>query len=206
LNERLIREFESQEEDLSEDDVKVSWECLRRMENGNERWMAFYNCGSESGARSVHPSLCGAYEGSQQHKHLQFIPLPQVDEFSPFPDFLVPDRKYDTAIPFQHFIAPLSETTPPKTVYKAYKHLLEEIHSRDGTRSSYNFVMTTHWVFVSPRSKGDYIYGDYKIGVNSTGIVGLLLTRSEEESEFLERVGPLSILSALGKPWPTSSS
>jgi ATP adenylyltransferase/5',5'''-P-1,P-4-tetraphosphate phosphorylase II len=191
---------------LNEDDVRVSWECLRKMERGNERWMAFYNCGGESGARSFLPSLDRAYEGSQQHKHLQFIPLPPVDEFSPFPDSLVPDRKYDTTIPFQHFIASVPENTPPETVYKVYKDLLQEIHSRDGERSSYNFVMTTHWFFVSPRSKGDYIDGEHKIGVNSTGMVGLLLTRSEDESDFLEGVGPLSILAALGKPWPTSSS
>lgn len=145
-----------------------------------------------------------AYEGSQQHKHLQFIPLPPVEEFSPFPDSLVPDRTYDTTIPFQHFIAPLSKNAPSTTVYKAYRDLLKKMRSGGGKRSSYNFVMTTDWVFVSPRSKGDYIDGDHKIGVNSTGMVGLLLTKSEEESEFLERVGPLSILTELGKPWPSS--
>jgi ATP adenylyltransferase/5',5'''-P-1,P-4-tetraphosphate phosphorylase II len=52
-----MREFKSQKEDLSEDDVNVSWECLRRMERRNERWMAFYNCGDESGARFLPPSL-----------------------------------------------------------------------------------------------------------------------------------------------------
>ena len=46
-----MQEFESQEEDLTEDDVCVTWECLKSMEMGNERWLAFYNCGGESGAR-----------------------------------------------------------------------------------------------------------------------------------------------------------
>lgn len=67
---------------------------------------------------------------------------------------------------------------------------------------SYNFVMTTDWMFVSPRSKDDFIEDGYKIAVNSTGMVGLLLTKSQEESDFIERVGPLTILSNVGVLWP----
>lgn len=67
---------------------------------------------------------------------------------------------------------------------------------------SYNFAMTTEWMFLSPRLQGDYVGEGYKIGVNSTGMIGLLLTKSEEESKFLERIGLLTILSSVGKPWP----
>jgi ATP adenylyltransferase/5',5'''-P-1,P-4-tetraphosphate phosphorylase II len=76
---------------------------------------------------------------------------------------------------------------------------------RDDSNLSYNFVMTTDWMFVSPRDKDDYRGQDHKIAVNSTGMVGLLLTKSTEESEFLERVGPSSILATVGKPWPQTT-
>lgn len=72
--------------------------------------------------------------------------------------------------------------------------------SEDGN-VSYNFVMTTQWMFISPREKDDYRGEQYKIAVNSTGMVGLLLTKSPEESEFLERVGPATILGQVGKSW-----
>jgi ATP adenylyltransferase/5',5'''-P-1,P-4-tetraphosphate phosphorylase II len=77
---------------------------------------------------------------------------------------------------------------------------------RDNNNPSYNFVMTTDWMFVSPRDKGDYFGDDHKIAVNSTGMVGLLLTKSPEESEFLERVGPSTILAAVGKPWASKNT
>jgi ATP adenylyltransferase/5',5'''-P-1,P-4-tetraphosphate phosphorylase II len=66
--------------------------------------------------------------------------------------------------------------------------------------------MTTDWMFVSPRDKDDYRGEDHKIAVNSTGMVGLLLTKSPEESEFLERVGPSTILAAVGKPWASNNT
>ena len=69
-------------------------------------------------------------------------------------------------------------------------------------KQSYNFTMTTEWMFISPRLKDNYIGEGYKIGVNSTGMIGLLLTKSEEESKFIETIGPLKILSYVGKPWP----
>ena len=44
-------EFESQADDLSLEDIWVTWECLMKMQQDNERWLAFYNCGEASGAR-----------------------------------------------------------------------------------------------------------------------------------------------------------
>ena len=67
---------------------------------------------------------------------------------------------------------------------------------------SYNFVMTTEWMYICPRSNDDYHGEGYIISVNSTGMVGLFLTKSEEESAFLERIGALTVLTQVGKPWP----
>ena len=44
-------EFESQKNDLTEDDIDVTKECLMAMNSDKERWLAFYNCGEHSGAR-----------------------------------------------------------------------------------------------------------------------------------------------------------
>ena len=66
--------------------------------------------------------------------------------------------------------------------------------------------MTTEWIFVAPRRKDDYQHEGYKIGVNSTGMVGLLLTKSDEETAFVEKIGPLAILADVGSPWPTTPS
>jgi ATP adenylyltransferase/5',5'''-P-1,P-4-tetraphosphate phosphorylase II len=62
--------------------------------------------------------------------------------------------------------------------------------------------MTTQWMFISPRSKADYEGQGHKIGINSTGMIGLLLTKSQEELEFVGKKGPIIILSEVGIPWP----
>ena len=140
---------------------------------------------------------------SQKHKHVQFIPLPPRDEFSPFPDDLV--RRHvdnDMTIPFQHYVSALPENKTSETLYRSYRRLLWDT-KRDNQEDdlSYNFVMTTEWIFISPRSKDDFIDQGQRIAVNSTGMVGLLLTKSEEQTEFVERVGPINILAHVGKPW-----
>jgi len=43
-------EFESQMDNLNVEDINVTWECLTRMQQDHERWLAFYNCGEVSGA------------------------------------------------------------------------------------------------------------------------------------------------------------
>ena len=65
--------------------------------------------------------------------------------------------------------------------------------------------MTVDWLFVAPRTKDEYIHEGHKIGVNSTGMVGLLLTKSDEETAFIEKVGPLAVLADVGSPWSVSS-
>jgi len=65
--------------------------------------------------------------------------------------------------------------------------------------------MTTEWMFISPRIKEDYVDQGYTINVNSTGMVGLLLTKSEQESAFVENIGPITILAQVSKPWPQTT-
>jgi ATP adenylyltransferase/5',5'''-P-1,P-4-tetraphosphate phosphorylase II len=79
--------------------------------------------------------------------------------------------------------------------------LLSQANPEKVSHVSYNFVMTTDWIFISPRTKDDFISEGYKIAVNSTGMVGLLLTKSEDETAFLEKIGPIKVLASVGKAW-----
>lgn len=129
--------------------------------------------------------------------------MPSREEFAPFPDNLNKDGKLDDkSLPFQHYISSLPINKNSATLYRTYRQLLIDMRQLNPGKVSYNFAMTTEWMFLSPRSKGGYVGDGYRIGVNSTGMVGLLLTKSEEESKFLEQIGPLTILSYVGKPWP----
>jgi sulfate adenylyltransferase (ADP) / ATP adenylyltransferase len=139
---------------------------------------------------------------SQRHKHVQFIPLPRKDEFSPFPDDIAQSGKEnDHSIPFQHFISPIPSSPTSSNLYKTYQYLLSQANPEKVSHVSYNLVMTTDWIFISPRTKDDFISEGYKIAVNSTGMVGLLLTKSEDETAFLEKIGPIKVLASVGKAW-----
>ena len=146
--------------------------------------------------------------GSQQHKHVQFIPLPPSEEFTPFPDILHKQNlQSNKQLPFQHYVASLPHGSTPEACLDAYNKLLTTLREHNTQRKlSYNFAMTTDWIFVAPRKKDDYQHEGYKIGVNSTGMIGLLLTKSDEETAFIEKVGPLAVLEDVGCLWPTNNT
>jgi ATP adenylyltransferase/5',5'''-P-1,P-4-tetraphosphate phosphorylase II len=151
------------------------------------------------GTLEIHIQL----KDSQQHKHAQFIPLPPREEFSPFPDHVIlRNEDHEPRVPFRHYISRLPQNKDTESLFNTYRELLRNMNGEsEDDNVSYNFVMTTQWMFISPRERDDYRGEQYKIAVNSTGMVGLLLTKSPEESDFLERVGPATILGQVGKPW-----
>lgn len=55
--------YKSQTDKLEEDDLKVTYACLREWEPG--RLFAFFNSGEQSGA-------------TQGHRHIQFLPIEQM--------------------------------------------------------------------------------------------------------------------------------
>ena len=146
--------------------------------------------------------------GSQQHKHVQFIPLPPREEYTPFPDLLHQQNlQSNRQLPFQHYITSIPPEATPTVLINTYTTLLTTLRrSNPHSKLSYNFVMTPDWIFVSPREKDDYQREGHKIGVNSTGMVGLLLTKSDQETAFVEKIGPLAILADVGSPWPAAPS
>lgn len=54
--------------------------------------------------------------------------------------------------------------------------------------------MTKEWMMMTPRRKDSF----GEIGVNSTGMVGLLLAKSQDEFEALKDLSPLKVLTEVG--------
>jgi sulfate adenylyltransferase (ADP) / ATP adenylyltransferase len=58
---------------------------------------------------------------------------------------------------------------------------------------SYNFLMTHTWMMIVPRLNEDY----KQISVNSLGFAGRILVKSDEELEFVKKVGSIHILESV---------
>jgi len=148
--------------------------------------MFFYNAGRESGA-------------SQPHKHLQLVTLPMA----PWAD--IPMEPLLGAEPprlaFPHAFA-RSGMNEPSRLREAYRALLDEagIHasaSPEGERQSepYNLLVTRDWMLLVPRSR-DKFEG---FSVNSLAYAGALLVRNPQQLDAVRRVGPMGVLSQVGR-------
>ncbi|KAK9453918.1 ATP adenylyltransferase-domain-containing protein [Dipodascopsis uninucleata] len=208
----ITKEFESQNTPLSEDDLEAAWRCLdtditppeditsSTGVKSHSRWMAFYNCGSLSGA-------------SQEHKHIQFIPVDS--DVKLVPDVILelhgnsgnhskdaigespvshPDLK------FSHFVLPLPRSPTPEDLAMRFSSLLSRtlttFRLNEQKEKSFNFVMTKEWMFIAPRSKETY----EDISINSTGMAGLLLAKSEDQFNLIKQIGPLELTGMVGLP------
>ncbi|KAK9478751.1 ATP adenylyltransferase-domain-containing protein [Lipomyces japonicus] len=196
----ITKKFESQSSPLSEHDLTVTWSLLQAKLKGqaNSRLLAFYNCGSLSGA-------------SQDHKHIQFIPVSK--DIQLIPDFVLEDfeapRSRDAlgiapishpGLPFAHFILPVPKNPTIDDLILRFSALfsrtLTVLREHDQSNKSYNFAMTSKWMFMAPRSKEEF----EGVSVNSTGLVGLLLAKSQYQAELIKTVTPLHILGSVGLP------
>ncbi|KAK9315843.1 HIT-like domain-containing protein [Lipomyces starkeyi] len=193
----ITKEFEPQRAPLSEEDLSATWECLQANVESGSRLLAFYNCGELSGA-------------SQEHKHVQFIPVPH--DLRLLPDvalsYGIPVSKdaigqFPTSHPgvaFAHFVLPVPKNPSTDDLVMRFSSLLARTLTtlrEHGQRTiSFNFAMTKDWMFVAPR--GQESYGG--VSVNATGMVGLLLAKSEEQLDFIKNTGPLEVTARVGLP------
>ncbi|EMR11088.1 hypothetical protein PNEG_00687 [Pneumocystis murina B123] len=182
----VTKEFKKQSEDLLIDDIAVIWECLDSMK---DRHMAFYNCGPQSGA-------------SQPHKHIQFISLENNIVSTLYPDEIIniADIKNPWShpkIPFIHYIFPIVSSSPKDLIDMFSKLLSFTTKASQAFKMgeiSYNFAMSKQWMFMAPRIMESW----NNISVNTTGMVGMLLVKSEEELNLVKNTGILKILRQLG--------
>ncbi len=185
----VTRTFEDQESLLTWEDFEALWTCMAEFDG-----LAFYNAGSKAGA-------------SQQHKHLQIVPLPLAPNGIKVPIepalMTIKDQKgigISSRLPFVHAISavrPQWRADPQQgaeETLQSYHSMLKAVGLlKDETKKplgAYNLLITRDWMFLIPRSKECFD----SISINALGFAGALLVRDEEEMQKVKQVGPLNIL------------
>lgn len=154
---------------LESDDLYLSHACLRAWEDAGHSLFAFFNSGEHSGA-------------SQPHRHLQFLPVEDMEGASADVWGLLcntmnipahPDLPllHNPALPIVHFAVFLKDHPSPQDMLDAYLLLLKaaltriggnvDLHSLDEapfqvegrTTFSYNLAMTSKLMAILPRRK-----------------------------------------------------
>jgi len=194
----VTREFEDQENLLSPQDFEAFWACLTEYNS-----LGFYNGGEAAGA-------------SQQHKHLQVVPLPLAPEGPPVPV----EPLFNSAIfkddfgtipgfPFLNVFVRLdgdcsrSPLDAAKKTFALYNAMLEQVGLKAASgadlgrqKGPYCFLVTREWMLLVPRS-GEFFEG---ISMNSLGYAGVLLLRDEGQMDILRRYGPMAALRSAALP------
>ena len=187
----VTREFESQENWLNLADFIALGGCLREIDG-----LAFYNGGKIAGA-------------SQEHKHLQILPLPFVPEECYLPiEPAIADTKFHNSLgkiphfTFRHAIALLSLTESDSAIeigqklLSCYYSLLSAVGLKVNSNSQvqsgpYNLLVTQKWMLIVPRVQESC----HSISINSLGFAGSLFVRDREQIKLLEEITPMTILS-----------
>ena len=186
----VTRVFEEQTDLLNLDDFAALWFCLQEIDG-----LAFFNGGKIAGA-------------SQQHKHLQLIPLPFLPDVVDLPleQAIANAELHDAfgkidSFPFRHGIATLnlspqhSTETAAQMMLQSYRQLLKqvgfEIDPQTKTQpGAYNFLATRNWILIVPRSQESF----QNISVNSLGFAGSLFVRDLASLKLLKELTPLKLL------------
>jgi len=182
-------DFQSQLDPLNIVDLESMWWTLNSIKKGNYKELAFFNCGADSGA-------------SQPHKHLQVLVMDKNEEdMPPVNDIIIEEgQNFEKGKIFnisqyklKHgcILFPDNKTITPEDLLNYYKSLLSIVPSG----SSYNFLCTTRWMLVVPRSKETY---DERVSVNSLGFAGMVLVKAKEDIELIKQVGVETIINSLG--------
>jgi ATP adenylyltransferase len=192
----VTRRFEDQETLLTVNDFEALWLCMAEY-----RGLGFYNGGREGGA-------------SQEHKHLQIVPLPLAPEgpavpVQPLIDRAVIDRDGFGTIPdfdFRHVFVRLDPDiaeapgNAARKTFEIYAAMLQSLgmQSPPHLRQSmpYCFLVTREWMLLVPRSREHF----EDISFNSLAFAGSFFVRSAEQLERLRSFGPLNALRSVAVP------
>ena len=186
----VTRAFEHQERLLTVPDFQAIWRCMAEFEG-----LVFYNGGKIAGA-------------SQDHKHLQLIPVPMSSTGHPVPMESLMDQPQDTPgviseLPFVHAFKRFSSMTDiphdmaARALHQMYRLMLQQVGmnpftEREETLQSgpYNLLFTRDWMLLVPRSKEFF----ESISVNALGFAGALLSRTPEEMDLIQKKGGMGVL------------
>lgn len=192
----VTREFEHQQSPLNHADFEALWRCMTEYDS-----LGFYNGGTISGA-------------SQQHKHLQLVPLPMASEGPriPIEPLLETASSQDgigqvEGLPFPHLFArfdpgltvSLSDATEATlslycTMMKTLGLHPDAAHS-DRIERNYNLLVTRQWMLLVPRSRERF----ESTSLNALAFAGALLVREEPEMDALKKHGPMKALEYVAK-------
>jgi ATP adenylyltransferase len=190
----VTRGFEDQDTLLTLQDFEALWFCMTEFNN-----LGFYNGGREAGA-------------SQQHKHLQLVPLPLAPEGPAIPIEPLFDGVgapgEPCAIPAFSFLHSFVRLTPDiardpaaaaKTSFALYGEMLHSVglNTPDASRlvvqsMPYCFLVTRGWMLLVPRSQ-EFFDG---ISLNSLAYAGSLFVRDEGQLARLKTFGPMKALAS----------
>lgn len=186
----VTRRFEHQERLLTVRDFEAIWRCMTEFDG-----LAFYNGGKIAGA-------------SQDHKHLQLIPLPTGSSGRAVPmeslfeapqktPGLVPGIPYVHAFKRFSAMVDIPHEMAAQTLHQMYRLMLQQVGmnpftEREETLQSrpYNLLFTREWMLLVPRSKEFF----ESISVNALGFAGALLARTPEEMDLIQKKGGMEVL------------
>ena len=194
----VTRQFEDQEMLLTLTDLEALLKCLAEYEG-----LGFYNGGRDAGA-------------SQEHKHLQVVPLPLCSGCNDIPiNPLLEDVKIEgglgivRAFPFLHVFAKLhgdvawSSAESVMKTFNIYRMMLRRVGMRAPQREGlakqsgpYCLLITREWILLEPRSREFFD----SISINSLGFAGALLVRNHDQLRMLKKAGPMTVLKNVALP------
>ncbi|CAE6730432.1 hypothetical protein R69927_01790 [Paraburkholderia domus] len=193
----VTRRFKSQEALLDLADFAALAACMAEFDG-----LGFYNGGADAGA-------------SQQHKHLQIVPLPLGESGPPIPIESVlesacmegPIGKLP-GLPFRHAFgrlesAPAASKHAAHAAFDCYHALFEaaglraiEVNGELHQSAPYNLLVAPRWMLLVPRSS-ERVEG---ISVNALGFAGSLFVRDAEQMQVIRRLGPMTALQRVAVP------
>jgi sulfate adenylyltransferase (ADP) / ATP adenylyltransferase len=194
----VTRAFEHQETLLDSADFAALAACMAEFEA-----LGFYNSGREAGA-------------SQEHKHLQLVPLPLASGRAevPIERLLRHAQLSDVGgtipnLPFRHAYAALTSAiwARPELAGELLTAIYRDLcpaarigeREREGERRQsgpYNLLLTREWMLLVPRSREHYA----SISVNALGFAGSLFVKDKAQLERVRDIGPMRLLREVSVP------
>lgn len=191
----VTRHFEDQDSLLTLLDLEALWLCMAEYDG-----LGFYNGGREAGA-------------SQQHKHLQMVPLPLAPAGPPVPiapllPGLGPIAAVGTvpAFPFLHSYVRLRPDIAYRPreaaieTFELYAAMLKSVGmGTPGTsvlpRQSqpYCLLITREWMLLVPRSRERF----EDISLNALAFAGSFFVWNTEQLDRLKAAGPMKALTSV---------
>jgi ATP adenylyltransferase len=151
--------------------------------------LAFYNAGRLAGA-------------SQDHRHLQLVPLPlATDTDVPIDPLLAAagDASVVPGLPFRHAFARLDADEARDGKRLADRHgALRDVCSLTGAHAPHNLLVTRRWMLLVPRRR-EHVAG---ASLNGLAFAGCLLVRDRDGLAAVRRAGPLRVLADAADPRP----